>query len=166
MDNIKFENLINILIEMRKYFLQSKEYYFHIACLFKDNKKNINILSIGINTYNAINSCKHPTTHAECNALYNLKNRNIGKIDKVSMIILRISSSGKLGNSKPCINCLCTINSFIKKNDFRINKVHYSTEIDITSNSINNLIKESINGNFHTSEFYSKFKFKPKKLNF
>jgi len=165
-DNITFENLINLFIRMRNESLLDRNYYYHIACLFKDNKKNVSIFSIGTNTHNAINSSKHPTTHAECKSLYNLNPKIYNKDNKFDMMILRISVNRNLGNSKPCINCLCSMYNFSKKRGFKLDKIHYSLDADvIKTESFSNLISQSIEGNYHTSEYYSKFKFNPKKLN-
>jgi hypothetical protein len=71
------------------------------------------------------------STHAEIDALYKIREkRNMPRA--INIIIIRISKTGKLGESRPCMHCIDMMKC-IKK--FKINNIFYS-------NSHGDIIKE------------------------
>lgn len=74
--------------------------FYHATIIVKGS----NIIGYGYN---------HGYTHSECDALYNVwPNKRIG----ATAINLRITKTGRFGNSKPCDNCRIALRkSGIKK---------------------------------------------------
>ena len=82
------------------------------------------IVGKGFNTYiNSNYNCKLKISlHAEVSAINDaLKKLHIDDLKKCELIIIRVNSSGKCVNSKPCCNCQDFINRFL------IRKVYYSS---------------------------------------
>jgi cytidine deaminase len=76
------------------------------------------------------------TKHAEVDVIIKLlKWKNSPK--QIDILVIRLSKTGKLGNSKPCFHCL----KFMKKHNNRINNIYYSS-------SDNLIIKEKLNNMF------------------
>lgn len=68
------------------------------------------------------------SVHAEhdCIVKFERKNkytRNVSQKDKIDLICIRYSKSGKLGNSRPCMGCIKRMG----KCSFNIRNVYYST---------------------------------------
>jgi deoxycytidylate deaminase len=68
-----------------------------------------------------------PSIHAEHNALtklirLNRYRRMIDRSDKVDLVVIRFSKSGKLGDSRPCKDCLIRL----MNSQININNVYYT----------------------------------------
>lgn len=57
---------------------------------------------------------------------YNIKKRLVRK----NLLVIRVSNTGKLGNSKPCRNCVRNIPIIARKNGIIIHRIFYSTGND------------------------------------
>lgn len=63
-----------------------------------------------------------PTKHAEVDAINKLKNKkNIPRI--MDILVIRLSKSGELGESRPCYHCICAL----ERSHLNIRSVYYST---------------------------------------
>lgn len=126
------------------------ENYMHISCIFT---RNFKILSYGMNLY-TLNSY-HNTIHSEVKALLNLKIRRKSNYERVNILIIRVSPTGKLGISKPCLKCVEDLNELSKKRGYIIDKILYSTnEENIENTTLNKLLYEVEEGNYHISKYY------------
>jgi hypothetical protein len=113
---------------------------------FISNQRNHKILSWGIN-----DTTKNPSIHAEMQACYNLMytSKKFNKSDlrgNKILIVLKISKSGIISNSLPCLSCSSSIFKFINKTNlnFKLNisKVYYSNyDSSLSGESPENLIK-------------------------
>ena len=66
------------------------------------------------------------STHAEMDALrkiYKMNSDKAKKFEKCDILVVRISKSGKLGQSRPCYHCLSTLSAC----DLKIRYIYYST---------------------------------------
>lgn len=66
------------------------------------------------------------STHAEMDALrkiYKMSSDKAKKYEKCDILVIRISKSGKLGQSRPCYHCLSTLSVC----DLKIRYIYYST---------------------------------------
>lgn len=99
--------------------------YNHAACIFRAKGCN-DILTYGMNKYMDIEGVR-PSIHAEHNAIDKLpclrRNRNPVNIN---LLVVRMSRTGKLGSSKPCINCIQTMTTLPLKKGYKIQYVYYS----------------------------------------
>ena len=95
--------------------------FLHSAAAFIDHKKNINILSIGENKIIRDKNC-----HAEMDCIDRLPIRKSGKILKIDIIVIRITKSLILGNSKPCAVCLKYLYNKSKEKGYYINNLYFS----------------------------------------
>jgi len=101
---------------------------------------------------------KGKTIHAEYDAIKKLKQRDSNSIKKINMLVIKTSITGKLGNSKPCLNCILDIINLTPKKGYRVDKLYYSDENgSIQKVKLNKLIKL---GHFHVSSFYKNHGFK------
>ncbi len=77
--------------------------------------------------------------HAETDAIGKAaSNRRIKDRDRLDLIVIRVSPTGLIGQSKPCYTCI----QQIAKARFRISKVYYSNaEGDIICENINQMIR-------------------------
>jgi hypothetical protein len=110
------------------------------------------VLSYGINSYD--NTRGVGTMHAEANAILNLQKiyRNKKHLSKINILVIRISPTGKLGNSKPCIKCIIDMINIPQKKGYIIKNILYSNENGlIESTTLDRIIGEK---NFHISRFY------------
>jgi len=85
------------------------------------------------------------SVHAEIDLLRNLpilrKKKNLKKIDIEVFKISGTKENPRLGNSKPCWNCICTLFKFSPKKGYRIGNVYYSNELgDICKTTLNKLL--------------------------
>lgn len=113
---LKYKKIIKKCIAKAKTSsMQSK----HCACL----EKNGRIVMISLNEYSNISETKINkfSYHAEENLIKKYKNEK-GRT-KFNLFIIRISSTGKLLNSKPCKDC----SKIIRDSSNFISKVIYST---------------------------------------
>lgn len=121
----------------------------HAAYVIKNGEV---VLSYGANKYTMMGR----TVHAEMAALRNLPSRRHMMPQKVDMMVIRITSTGKLGMSMPCIRCVIDMHEMAPVIGYRIDKVYYSTQSgDIECQKLRHLIEQ---GKFHVSAYYRNFK--------
>lgn len=113
--------------------------YNHFALLFCKDQ----ILSFGCNQY--IDSNK--TVHAELNVWKNLKPNFTKRKKEISIMVIRISSSGTIGNSKCCNYCTINMKKLSEKKGYKIKYVYYS---DKNGNIIKSNLKK-----LHSNPHYS-----------
>jgi deoxycytidylate deaminase len=85
------------------------------------------------------------STHAEMDAIQKLKrkNRESNRIILVNILIIRISKTGILNCSKPCLNCLKHIQN-LPRYGYRVKYVYYSDENgNIVRRKLDDLIQTS-----------------------
>ena len=82
-------------------------------------------MSVGINHYRPL-ICN--SIHAERNAINKLPNNKLKKIIKINIIVIRVSSTGIIGMSKPCSKCVRDMSIFPNKKGYTIDKIYYSDE--------------------------------------
>ena len=136
--------------------LQDYHLYNHIAVIFEKGKikqneeeiyfsKNIeNIISIGVNI-NGDNLGKQQGTHAEISVLKKLPNRYLKKKKPICMFITRINKSGKLKNSKPCKNCILTMQNLIQTKGLQLKSIYYTNqESEIIKTTLEDLAMEEM----------------------
>jgi len=90
------------------------------------NERKINILSYGINHYRPNKKTSIHAEHDAINKLPSLKKRK--KLEKINILVIRITKNGKLGMSKPCSECVNKLKMLPPKNGYKINEIYYSTE--------------------------------------
>ena len=94
------------------------------------------------------------STHAEVNAINNLPSRpnNHKNLKKINIFVIRTSNTGKIGMSKPCINCINDMSILPQKKGYIIRNVSYSDSTGkIITTSLNNLKSDE---DFHVSKYY------------
>lgn len=124
--------------------------YNHVACIIENTSvKKARILSYGFNSLGDKEGI-YPGVHAECDALLKLKYLNNKKLKSIDLIVIRISSTNKLKNSKPCSHCISIMNKIAIKKGYNINKILYS-------DGNNNLIEITLNALNMEDKHYSRF---------
>jgi len=111
--------------------------YNHIACIIKNKKNKLTVLSFGFNQMGDEKYNK-PGIHAEQDAvskLTSLKDKKHPEI--VNLIVIRLSSKNKLQISKPCNRCIKTMNNIPIKKGYKIKNIYYSDDK-------NNIVKTSL----------------------
>lgn len=128
----------NILYDISFNLNNNKYLHKHISFLI--NSKNNEIINYGFNYY--LNSNKFPfSLHSEVNAInkyYKKKlTKNLIKTKKY-LVIVKLSKTGIIGNSKPCKHCA----NFIYNNfdNIKLSKILYSTQ----QNTLEELSKEDL----------------------
>ncbi len=117
--------------------------------------KKVKILSYGIN-YIGDSKGINPGIHAEVDALNKLNNiKSKNKLQNINLIVIRLSKKNKLQSSKPCINCLNTLNHLPKKKGYRIKNIYYSNHDDTI---IKTTITDLLNENCHVSSFFRRLR--------
>ena len=94
------------------------------------------ILSFGVND---------EKVHSEVSAVSKLRKLpdRLKNPKKIDIIVLRVSSTGKLGMSKPCKHCIFALSSIPLKLGYKIDDVYYSNEIGtITKTTMVHLLME------------------------
>jgi hypothetical protein len=131
--------------------------YNHIACVYEGKiqnlKKNINILSFGINKYSDSDG-KKPSIHAEYDAiskLIPLKRKK--KLRSIDILVIRVSKLNNIQMSKPCYNCIQVMKTLPEKKGYKINNIYYSID---NGNIIKTNLKYLDNTEYHFSKYYSK----------
>lgn len=117
------------------------------------NKSKLKILSYGTNKYD--NMPKLTTTHAEIDAINNLiplaRNK---KLKKISILVIKTTHSGKIGSSKPCLNCLTKLSNLPQKKGYVIKDIIYSNVNEqLEKHTLNQLINSD---DIHITKFYRK----------
>ena len=107
-------------------------------------------MSYGVNHYNDIG-----TTHAEEDSIRNLPPRHRKNyMKKINILVIRTTKTGKIGMSKPCLNCLRTMTKLSTYRQYVIKKIFYSDNNgDIVSTTLKKLYECD---NQHISRFYHK----------
>ena len=87
-------------------------------------------------------------THAEMNAIEHLKKTailggNKKKCIKLSLIVIKVDSHGKLKESKPCAKCIMYMDNLNKLGAYCIKTVYYSnSDGDLTIKKFSELLNE------------------------
>ena len=98
---------------------------------------------IGFGINNDRNYYGIKSTHAEVDVIEKVKNyKNLPK--EVDLVVIRLSKTGELGESKPCFHCLDTM----KKSKINIKNVYYST-------ASKKIIKQSFTELIHSDSYIS-----------
>jgi hypothetical protein len=138
--NNRFSN--SLLDSMVKCALGSLNSTFtHVASLVRGNS----LFSMGTNCLRGACSryCGGRSTrcsfHAEANAIRKLASHKGTKNNKsMDLVVIRVSPTGVIGNSKPCFQCI----QQIMRSRFNISRIYYSNaEGDIICESINQLLR-------------------------
>jgi len=118
----------------------------------------LNVLAYGINNYQ-VNSGLCRTTHVEGDAINNLKPRRDKKhLKVVDICVIKTSKTGKLGYSRPCLNCMLAMEINAPKKGYRIDWVYFTTmDGNIERHKLTHLIQS---GEYHLSSFYKNNNFK------
>ncbi len=112
-----------------------------ILRVFSSIVKNVDY---GISQYRGINSNVNNTLHAEIAVLNKCRFRG-----KVSLVVLRLNSSGNLDSSKPCYHCLKSIS---QHRNIRVKNVYYSnSDGTITKTSLSKLLFEE---DYHITSYH------------
>jgi hypothetical protein len=119
------------------------------------------IQSYGENHYNNASDSTCSSIHAEENAMRKLLPlRRQKKLKKVDLLVIRVSKSGQLGNSKPCIHCILNLSKNLPDKGYVLHAVHYTDETgEIKTARFQNLLQETTP---HISRFYVQKNFKIK----
>ncbi len=136
-----FSSLINT---MREVAMASPSSFKHVATIIRGHS----IISMADNCLRGCcpRTCGGKSTrcslHAEANAIRKAaSNRSIKDTSSVDIIVIRVSPTGVIGQSKPCFQCM----QQISKARFRISKVYYSNAAgDIVCENINQLLRTNI----------------------
>lgn len=131
--------------------------YNHIACVYQgkiqNSKKNINILSFGINKYSDSEG-KKPSIHAEYDAiskLIPLKRKK--KLCPIDILVIRVSKLNNIQMSKPCYNCIQIMKTMPEKKGYKINNIYYSIDNEFI---IKTNLKYLDNTEYHFSKYYNR----------
>jgi cytidine deaminase len=115
--------------------------------------KKANILSFGFNKLGDIEG-NQPGIHAEHDAINKLKPLNRKKrLENINLLVIRFSKNNKLGNSKPCANCIQVMKNLPGKKGYKIRNIYYS---DDNGAIIKSSLKNLENDELHYSRFYKK----------
>lgn len=114
----------------------------HVACLVKNMTSVISVGTNGYNMYSRRGCCGKShlcTTHAEVDAIGKAaSNRSLKDRALMDLVVIRVSSTGKLGMSRPCYHCIRSI----RNARFKIENVYYSNaEGDIVCEKSNELLR-------------------------
>ena len=87
---------------------------------------------------------KKPGIHAEYDALTKLiPIRRKKNLESINLLVVRLSSKNKIQSSKPCFNCIETMQKFPPKIGYKIVNVYYSdSNGDITKTNLKTLDEE------------------------
>lgn len=128
-----------------KYHLVCAEIIITWRVFYKGNGdlKKARILSFGVNQMDDSNG-KKPGIHAEYDALTKLiPIRRKKNLESINLLVVRLSSKNKIQSSKPCFNCIETMQKFPPKIGYKIVNVYYSnSEGDIIKTNLKSLNEE------------------------
>jgi len=118
------ENIVEIMIKKRQH---NKKAHNHAAVFFKGNyKKHCDIMTYGANT--RFVKPYIGTIHAEKDALDRLPLRSNKKLKTVNVCIIKISKTGKLGDSQPCFHCISNLMKEAPKKGYRVEWIFFSKQ--------------------------------------
>lgn len=112
----------------------------------------LNVLSYGENHYKP-GDAYFKSVHAEDHAIRKLpplprKKRSV----KIDLLVVRVSKSGVVGNSKPCLHCIELLATALPKRGYVLSKVYFSNDKgDIEMCKFSELVHSE---NKHISRFY------------
>jgi cytidine deaminase len=136
--------------------------YNHIACVLQNGKVSSvankaiilhksTILSYGVNIYGNLEGTA-PGTHAEINAVNKLPRLGSNKKNKIiSLLIVRISKTNNIQNSKPCNNCIQKMKYLPGLKGYKLKYIYYSDE---AGNIIKTTLKNLETDEQHYSNYY------------
>lgn len=132
--------------------LNHTDRFCHIACIFKGEIVDKNILSIGFNCFKNNNVC-FPSIHAEINAIDKMKtNYETKKLQPINLLIIRVNKLGELKMSKPCKHCINRMIDFPCKKGYKIKKIIYSLDDgSYESTTLNRLYHSN---DYHVTKFF------------
>jgi len=124
---------------------------FHVFYKGKGSLKKVSVLSYGMNSYADIDG-KNPGVHAEEDAINRLMPLKLKKnLEIIDLMVIRLSKTNKIQYSKPCTNCIRTMQTAPLKKGYKIRYVYYSnSEGGITRSSLKTLENEEQ----HVSRYY------------
>ena len=112
----------------------------HIAAIISWQNKEANVLCYGQNhSFNDGSS-----THAEVDAMHHLPPRKNcrQRLQVVNLLVVRVSRTGIIGNSAPCIHCLRTMTHLPPRMGYYIDKIYFSNAAgEIVSYKLDSLIE-------------------------
>ena len=126
--------------------------YNHVACIFigrgenlKTGKK-IQVLAYGINQYADV-AGEQPTIHAEYDAIANLcpLDRRRGRnLYSCNIFVTRVSRANRLGQSRPCSECVQNMLTLPQLKGYKIKNVYYTDEGEnIVRRRLTHLVNEA-----------------------
>jgi len=111
--------------------------FYHCAIVFTKKRGVICPLSYGENHIRGKTSI-----HAEADAINKLPFKKDGRLLKVSLLVLRVTKTGKYTMSKPCMHCIQKMNDTVLRN-YKISSVYYTNkEGEIEKCSLRHLTDE------------------------
>ena len=129
---MSFMNFIHSIAMKRLNIRTSTERYKHVAVIFGKVP-----LYVGINSSREYYAgCKYGR-HAEMDVLKKLKPKLTGRRKKISLLVIRGKSTGKLKYSKPCKKCIYEIEKVCYIKGYSIKYIYYSGKDG-------NIIKETL----------------------
>jgi cytidine deaminase len=111
----------------------------------------LNILSYGENHYKP--NSVYRSVHAEDHAIQKLPTRpsKQKRYQKVDILVIRVSKTGQLGNSKPCHSCLMLLSKQLPERGYTLSRVYYSDDQGkIQVSKLSNLL-------FHEEHHFSRY---------
>ena len=127
--------------------------YNHVSCVLKGKIRSIHsslnksrILSYGVNQMGDTDGIK-PGIHAEQDALLKLMPLKYKKkLERISLLVVRLSPTNKLQTSKPCSTCIELIKTIPLRKGYKLKEIYYS-------DANGNIIKTSVD-NLNNEEFH------------
>lgn len=109
-------------------------------------------MSYGENHYKPAESC-FKSIHAEDHAIRKLVTLpKQKKLKKVDMLVIRVSKTGVMGNSKPCAHCIHLLAHQLPSKGYMLSRVFFSNDKGvIESHKFNDLYYEE---DQHISRYY------------
>lgn len=101
---------------------------YHHFCVITHHRSVFNVLAFGYNKYTIIDTKLCRSTHSEVMAINNL--RFTKKLKKIDIYVLRVNRSGSLCNSKPCSNCIDYMRKTLRKRNYKLQNIIYTTSTD------------------------------------
>lgn len=139
-DAVECEHIISRLTKRNIPTTKSTYSFNHIAAIINWQNKDPTIICIGQNHSYYDGSSQH----AEVDAMYHLPPRKNWKhrLQVVSILVVRVSRTGTIGNSAPCIHCLRSMTHLPPRMGYYIDKIHYSNQAGkIVSYKLDDLIE-------------------------
>jgi cytidine deaminase len=85
-------------------------------------------VAMGMNSSRKLHGGATATRHAEVDAMLRLPGKKRGeRLTNVSLVVVRVSSTGELRNSKPCMHCLKRL-QYLHRFGYNLCSVYYSNE--------------------------------------